>query len=237
MGILQYLFGEGNSEKTNNVSVVQPLPEPEAEKTEDSTLDPKSVKEKDVEDALSAKALFSVVTLIDERRRMLSLITDLKSQIVDSKVANNTHMQEKKDLFAAIEKRDQKLASLGSSYSEQQRQFEELSEKFKQAKIEHNEERERLLQQSREWQLNFETVDADLRILRSDAAQEQFRLQDMLREEKAQHNHTQAQYQKVLEDNKNLVKQITAFTNQFVILNPLKSESKPVQEENKLNIG
>lgn len=238
MGIIQYLFGEGNNEKSNT-AVMQTLAEPESvAENKPETLEQRVPPEKDIEDALSAKALFSVVTLIDERRRMLSLIKDLKEQIVDAKVTNNTHIQEKKDLFASIEQRDQKLAGLGSRYSDQQRQFEELSDKFKQAKVEHNEERERLLQQLRESQLNFESIEADLRILRADAAQEQIRYQDMLRAEKAQHNHTQALYQKVLDDNKKLVKQITAFTTQFAILQPLVSESTPPpRAEEKSNIG
>jgi hypothetical protein len=40
-----------------------------------------------------------------------------------------------------------------------------------------------------------------------------------------QHNHTLALYQQVLEDNKRLIKQITAFATQFSNLQPLILES------------
>jgi chromosome segregation ATPase len=181
--------------------------------------------EENPDDALSAKALFAVVTLIDERRKMQDMIKDLKNQLLESQTTNNNLLQEKKELYHSIEGREQQVVNLEKRLADLQQQLDQVNEELAQAKLDHAEERERLLNQAKEWELNYETLNADMRVLRENAAKEQLQYQEALKEEKMQHNHTLALYQQVLEDNKRLIKQITAFATQFSNLQPLILES------------
>ena len=190
--------------------------------------------EENLDDALSAKALFSVVTLIDERRKMQDMIKDLKNQLLESQITNNSLLQEKKDLFLSIERREQQVVGLEKRLADLQQQLDQVNEDLTQTKLQQADERERLLNQAKEWELNYESLNADMHVLRENAAKEQLQYQEALKEEKMQHNHTLTLYQQVLEDNKKLIKQITAFATQFSNLQPLILES--AKEPISLNI-
>jgi chromosome segregation ATPase len=120
--------------------------------------------EENPDDALSAKALFAVVTLIDERRKMQDMIKDLKNQLLESQTTNNNLLQEKKELYHSIEGREQQVVNLEKRLADLQQQLDQVNEELAQAKLDHAEERERLLNQAKEWELNYETLNADMRV-------------------------------------------------------------------------
>ncbi|MEL7565352.1 MAG: hypothetical protein AAGU27_10750 [Dehalobacterium sp.] len=218
MKSIQFFKGKMNKHFTSSKEAEEPFAVHVIEESNDesetaTSNEPFSLNDSD--DELSANLMSSVFAIIEERRKMSLMITELKEKVFDSNQIISSILEEKNQLTNSLTEREKQLKVLQSKSEDQQERYEELLEDHKLLRINELEERKRLQQQIKELKSDYETVSNEFRQFQSDTGKEIMGYKDALREEKEKYNHLLLKYNKLSEDNSTLLEKISIFTKQI----------------------
>lgn len=194
----------------------------------------------DSDDELSANLMSSVFAIIEERRKMVRIILELKEKIFDANEIIASILEEKNQMGNSLADRERQLKSLQSKSEDQQERYEELMEDHKLLRVSELEERKRLQQQIKELKSDYESVSNEFRQFQSNTGREVMGFKDALREEKERYSHLLLKYNKLSADNSTLLEKISVFTKQISsvqILDTILSAEKEKTGTNNLETG
>ena len=217
-------------ERTYSVNIIEEYEEENA-----ADLSEGSFVLSDSDDAFSENLLTIIFGIIEERRKMFSLVAKYKEQVAETQTINAGIIEEKKQLASSLEERDNQLRSLQGQINEHQEKYQELIEEHKESEINSLKERQKLQQQVKELEANYEGLADELKKHHEETRIKVTRYKDDLRLEKEKYNRLLLQHKKLSEDNTDLVEKIASFTRQISSVQMLNNVFSTEQENSDTN--
>ncbi|MGI6686312.1 MAG: hypothetical protein ACOX47_12730 [Bacillota bacterium] len=189
----------------------------------------------DSNDDLSSNLMASVFAIIEERRKMLMIISDYKERLANFQSIEDSILKEKKQLECSLEDRDQQIVKLQIEIEGQQRKYEELLTDHNSLRVNELNERVKLQQKIKELQADYESLSIEFRQLQGDKDQEAISYTENIRKEVEKYNHLQMKYDSLSKENKALMEKIAAFAKQISSFEMLNTFILPNYEEPGIN--
>jgi chromosome segregation ATPase len=187
--------------------------------------------ETDSNDDLSSNLMSSVFAIVEERRKILTLLKDYKEQLAHSQSIAADILKEKDQLKRLLKEREEQLLVLQSQIEKEQDRYEELMEEHKLLRVNELNERVKLQQQIKELQANYESLNTEFLHYQQDKDREALEYKEMLRKEAEKYNSLQLKYDKLLTENRNLIEKVAVFAKQVSSVEMLNELILPQNEK------